>query len=275
MAKAKSKYVLSAHEETERLERQARMKAYDFRQELGFLKVHEDQRILDAGCGSGIVADYLSRLAPRLQVVGCDFSKERVEAASAQYGSAPNLSFVQQNLLEPISSGDRYDTIVCRYVLRHFNPNDGKKVIRNLFEALKPGGTLYCIDLEGLMGEIYPASSFLSDSLKKIREAKSVDFQVARKLPALLTEQGFNNVDWHVLVSEFKGSELEQETLNLEQSVTNAESFVSQLLGGPKALERFKKEYFGALREQTGLVLCYNRVIASGTKPASKLKIVT
>ncbi|MGK5083232.1 methyltransferase domain-containing protein [Bdellovibrionota bacterium FG-1] len=275
MANEKTRYILDSHGETERLERQSQMKAYDFELELQFLKVLEGQKILDAGCGSGIVSDYLSRRAPEVEIVGLDFSKERIEAAKAKYGLAKNISFVQQSLLETDLMQDRFDTILCRYVLRHFSASDCKSVIQNLFGLLKPGGTLYCIDVEGVMGEIYPASRFLKTALRKLREAKSVDFQVARKMPTLLLEQGFQDVDWHVLVSEFKEDELSQEISNLEKTAQSAKSFAEQVLGGSDRVERFEKQYFSALREREGLILFYNRVIAIGTKPKPKLQLVT
>lgn len=274
MTNNKSRYVLESHAEAERLERQSRMKAFDFEQELQFLRVLSGQRILDAGCGSGIVSDYLSRRAPGVEIVGWDCSKDRIEEAKSKYGSSSNIAFDQKNLLETDEVTNRFDTILCRYVLRHFAPVDGKRVILNLFNALKPGGTLYCVDVEGTMGEIYPASQFLRVALRKIRDAKIADFQVARKLPAHLIEQGFQMVDWHVLVSEFKNEELSREIENLEQTIKNAEAFGVQLLGGQDRFERFRKEYLSALRDTPGFVLFYNRVIAMGTKPNPKPQLV-
>jgi 2-polyprenyl-3-methyl-5-hydroxy-6-metoxy-1,4-benzoquinol methylase len=274
MSRSQSRYVLDAREESARLERQSRMKAYDFAQELLFLPVVEGQRILDAGCGSGIVTDYLSKRARGVKVVGWDNSKERIDEARAKYGAAANISFEQRNLLEPGAVDGGFDAVVCRYVLRHFSPGDGKKVIKNLSEALRPGGTLYCIDVEGLLSDFQGSTPFLRSALKKIREAKAVDFQVARKMPGLLLEHGFRDVAWHALVSEFKGHERAQEIANLDQAMKNAEAFLEKLLGDASKLARFRAEYFSALREREELILFYNRVIAMGTKPGTALRLV-
>jgi ubiquinone/menaquinone biosynthesis C-methylase UbiE len=207
-------------------------------------------------------------------VVGWDFSAERVESARARYGSLPNLSFAQKDLLAIGGEESRFDVIVCRYVLRHFKPADGRKALQNLFRALKPGGTLHCIDVDGVMGEVRPCSAFLKTALTRIRDAKAVNFQIAREMPALLMEQGFEQVDWRMMLCEFKGEELEQEIANLRQSVRNAEAFVRKAVGGAARLAQFEKEYFAAL-QSPGFVHCYHRVIAQGTKPRPRPKLVT
>src|SRR3954462_6620106 len=99
MVRKAAKYVLDSQQESERLDRQSRMQAYNFKSELQFLKMSEGQKILDAGCGSGIVTEYLSKAAPGVEVVGWDFSKDRVDAAQAKYGSNRNIEFAQNDLL--------------------------------------------------------------------------------------------------------------------------------------------------------------------------------
>lgn len=276
-AKTKGNYVLESKNESERLDKQSRMKAFDFKVDLQFLEVSEGQRILDAGCGSGIVSDYLTTLAPGVQVTGWDASAHQIQDASTRYGGNPNLKFAQKNLLDAesmIGGGERFDVVVVRYVLRHVKNSDAKTLLQNLNAVLKPGGTLYCVDVEGLMAEVFPSSPFLKESLAKIRDAETVDFNVARKLPSLLMAQGFQSVDWRVLTAEFRGEELAQEIENLEQSMKNARGFVMERVGGEKAYERLWDEYFSALRSP-GFVHFYSKVVAIGTKPAPKLKIVT
>ncbi len=269
----KKQYVLESHEEGERLERQSKMKGYNFKEELRNLKVLPGQSILDAGCGSGIVSDYFSKCASDVSVVGWDFSAARVEAAKIKYSSIKNLRFEQRNLLQ-LEAGDvRFDTVLCRYVLRHFSSQDTKKVISNLSRQLKPGGTLCCVDVEGVLGNMFPSSSFLKKALIRLREAKSVNFQVARKLPSLLLEQGFQDIDWRAVISEFKGEDLLQEIENLRRAIQHAEPFFKKVLGGTANFSRFEKEYFSTLKEP-GCMLFYNRIVATGTKPKIKPKLV-
>jgi 2-polyprenyl-3-methyl-5-hydroxy-6-metoxy-1,4-benzoquinol methylase len=276
MKSGKKTYILDSKEESARLDRQSRMKAYCFEDELQFLEIRDGQKILDAGCGSGIVTDYLARCANGVKVVGWDFSSERIASAKGRYGSAENVHFAGKNLLEPSTQrdlepfgGGRFDVIVCRYVLRHFSSPNGKKVLRNLYDALMPGGTLYCVDVEGVLGEVFPCSTFLKKSLTLLREAKSIDFQVARKLPQLLVAQGLQDVSWNALISEFKGTDLPQEVDNLRQAIAGAEPFVKKTLKGTANSARFQREYFSAISDPNG-VLIYNRIIAQGTKPTTQ-----
>jgi ubiquinone/menaquinone biosynthesis C-methylase UbiE len=262
---AEKKYVLESTGETERLERQSRMRAFDFKLELQHLKITEGQNILDAGCGSGIVADHLSRCGPGIHVTGWDFSKDRIEAAKEKY-AAPNIEFAQKDLLKIGPQDGSYDTVICRYVLHHFNQADARKVIQNLLAVLNPGGTLYCINGEGLFNDIFPSSPFLRRCLAKIRASKDLDFQAARKIPPIFVEYGLQNVDWHGLISEFKGDELSQEIENLKQSLRSARPFIQKQLRSAATLERFQEEYFAAL-QAPGCVHFYNKFIAIGIKP--------
>ncbi len=274
MGNKASNYILDSQEESERLERQSRMTAYDFRQELQFLKLAPGQKILDAGCGSGIVSHHLSTLAQGVHIVGWDVSAERVEMAKAQYGEPGKIDFFQKDLLkasanDAASEQGQFDVILCRYVLRHFDHAGAKKVLGRLFEALKPGGTLYCIDLEGTLSEVFPSSAFLKKALAKVRDAKTVDFHVARKIPALLAALGMENLQWHVLTVEFKGQELIQEIENLNQAIDHAKPFIKERVGGAAAFNKLKQEYFEALKRPES-VLFYNKVIASGVKPRAR-----
>jgi len=264
----KDNYILKSDAENDRLDRQSRMKAFDFKEELKHLSVFPGAKVLDAGCGTGIVTDYLSKIAPQVEVTGWDFSAERLTMAENKYGAA-NITFEQKNLLELDIKTPLFDVIVCRFVLRHFDADGVQKVMQNLFNVLKPGGVFYVVDVEGLMTDVYPCSDFLKTSLKNLREAKAVSLEIARKLPYLFSESGYQNIDWHVQTSLFKGEELSQEIENLRQSIRNGEAFISNLLGGTENYKRLEDEYFAAL-SAPHCVLFYNKVITTGVGSTTK-----
>lgn len=280
MKAAKGNYVLESNKEGDRLDRQSRMKAFSPEAELRFLQLQPGQRILDAGCGSGIVSHHLSRLASGIQVVGWDFAQNRVDEAQQKYGSSGNVRFAQRDLLKLNADSDpeikefgRFDAIVCRFVLRHFPQKVVPKVVRNLVNALKPGGTLCCIDVDGVLGDFSTGSTFLNKSLAQIRESKDVSFGVAMKMPSLFIGAGLEEVDWHVVTSEFKGDELSEETENLRQSFQNAKSFAVKVLRGEKNFKRFCKEFTAAMADPENIRF-YNRIVALGKKPKAKPQLV-
>ena len=63
----RSAYVLENPHEFQRLEEQSAQPEYDFRSDLPALALPPGARILDAGCGSGIVARYLAERYPDAQ----------------------------------------------------------------------------------------------------------------------------------------------------------------------------------------------------------------
>ena len=114
-----SNYVLENTKEFERLEKQSQNEAYDYRAELRGFTPKETGRILDAGCGSGVVARYLAQLYPNASISGCDASIDRVTQATILAQDIPNLKFRVENLNQMTSQNSSYDAIVCRYVLEH------------------------------------------------------------------------------------------------------------------------------------------------------------
>jgi len=58
---------------------------------LAQFKLPDYKVIVDAGCGSGRVAQYMAQQAPKSTVIGFDISESQIE--EAQKKSAPNLSF--------------------------------------------------------------------------------------------------------------------------------------------------------------------------------------
>lgn len=95
-------------------------------------------KILDAGCGNGYVANWLSQKGHT--VWGSDYSESGVGLAQGNY---PDLTFFQADLLAgppKVVPPGGYDGIVTLEVIEHlFDP---EKFLANLLAALKPGGFL-------------------------------------------------------------------------------------------------------------------------------------
>jgi SAM-dependent methyltransferase len=99
-------------------------------------------RILDAGCGPGLVAEALLRAGFR--VVGVDLSAEMISRARqrcAPYGE--RASFEQKSLFDPTLVGS-FDGAISRFVLHH--TPDQLAFVRRQTELLRPGGVLAACD---------------------------------------------------------------------------------------------------------------------------------
>jgi SAM-dependent methyltransferase len=109
---------------------------------VAFAGLPEGSRVLDAGCGPGLVSEAF--LSAGHTVYGVDLSAEMVRRARLRcerFGS--RATFDQRSLHDPIP-GAPYDAVVSRYVLHHVV--DPLGFVRRQFDLLRPGGVLVLSD---------------------------------------------------------------------------------------------------------------------------------
>lgn len=97
---------------------------------LEMLNPKQGERILDLGCGTGIIARQLADMG--CEVVGIDSSAEMVEAAKKLGVDARLIDAVE------VESTKKFDAVVSNAAI-HWMP-DKYAVVRNVWKALKPGG---------------------------------------------------------------------------------------------------------------------------------------
>jgi len=268
---SKSSYVLESPEETERLERQSTFDAYNYRNELSGFFPKKNGNILDAGCGSGIVARHLAQSYPDAQVVGCDFSEIRIAQATSLAHGISNLHFQKENLTQLSFETASFDGINCRYVLEHLSDLDVPKVLSELYRCIRPNGILCAIDIDGLLYNVFPKTEFMHSVLSKIAVVKSVNFNIGRQIPNLLSQAGFSNVSWKIEPMQFQGPNLEVEIQLMKERFDLAMPFLTSITGGEEDSRRFIEEYFECLQAPNA-VLFYNKFIVHAEKTGFKRK---
>ncbi len=90
-----------------------------------YLKRFNEPKILEVGCGTGQLAEYLFDEGYK-NYVGFDFSKKAIEIAQKK----TNFNFFVGNALDPSSFKIDYDFIICTEVLEHIK--EDFKVIENI-----------------------------------------------------------------------------------------------------------------------------------------------
>ena len=108
---------------------------------LARVSLRGDERLLDAGCGTGRLTRDLLEALPRGRVVGLDVSQNMIEAARAYLEPefAGQVEFVCRDLLDLPFDGEFdgiFSTASFHWVLDH------DRLFRNLHRALQPGGWL-------------------------------------------------------------------------------------------------------------------------------------
>lgn len=269
-------YVLEAKDEFQRLEEQSTFAKYDYKKELELSGVEfkKCKSILDAGCGSGVVTRFLAEQNSEALVYGCDAAIDRIESAKTLGKTIKNLSFQNENLSALSYDSSHFDAVVCRYVLQHVPQMNRMKALSEIYRCLKPTGRVVMIDFDGPFYNIYPQTPFVAEVLARLETEAPFDLRIGRKLPSMLHDAGFENIEWKIDLIECRGKFLDDEKILIPPKIDHAVPFLTNFLGSDKKAQQFKTEYL-ALLERPGLVLFYNKFIVTAQKfGAAKLKLV-
>lgn len=94
--------------------------------------------VLDLGCSSGIIDNFLSRYFNR--VVGIDIDKNAIRFAKRRFEKR-NLKFQTGNALNLKFKDNSFDVIICTHVYEHVP--DAKKLFKEVYRVLKTNGVCY------------------------------------------------------------------------------------------------------------------------------------
>ncbi|HEX8137888.1 MAG TPA: methyltransferase domain-containing protein [Pyrinomonadaceae bacterium] len=212
------------------------------------LKLPPGSRILDVGCGSGWLSEYLARLG--YEVCGIDISPDLVEMARERLRRVPfpvdqetalRYRFATHDI-ESAPLPETFDAIICYDSLHHFQ--DERAVVRHLAMMLDYGGLLFILEgdrpQEGSAGE--------RELLDTMREFGTLESPFSRRyLDWLLAENGFAVIADYVSVNG-----LFQRGLIKDQKMTVSAPEVTYLLC-KKVVERGPAQHVPDSREAAGL----------------------
>jgi len=154
------------------------------------LRRQRARRILDVGCGTGLLASRLRRELPRAHVVGCDFSRGML-AHAARRERAPQL--VQGTALALPFRDARFDAVVSTEAF-HWFP-DPVQALRELRRVLVPGGRL-------LVSLVNPPAEWMSRAARAtslwLREP--FDWPTRDRMRERVREAGLDVVEQHLVL---------------------------------------------------------------------------
>jgi trans-aconitate methyltransferase len=105
---------------------------------LSDLPIAQDSRILDLGCGDGVLTRKLAAMAPKGKTIGLDGSRGMIAAARA---AAPmdNLTFILADIND-LDFNEEFDLIYSNAALHWIL--DHERLVKRCFKALKTGGVI-------------------------------------------------------------------------------------------------------------------------------------
>jgi trans-aconitate 2-methyltransferase len=104
------------------------------------LELTGNERVLDAGCGTGRVTEILLERLPDGHVVGLDGSAAMIEQAGVRFAGEPRVELIVADLTEPLPFDGPVDAILSTATFHWIT--DHAALFHNLAPVLRPGGQL-------------------------------------------------------------------------------------------------------------------------------------
>ncbi|HEY7520842.1 MAG TPA: methyltransferase domain-containing protein [Methylomirabilota bacterium] len=163
---------------------------------LRFVPIRPGQRVLEIGCGTGVVLrDLMTLVGRRGEVTGLDSSRTMLARARALArgvrGGALRLRHGDGNEL-PFAAG-RFDVALAVTVILHVA--DPLRVVKELVRVTRAGGRVGVQDQDfGLVGAAHPDRTLTDRILDGVAARIYEEPYSGRRLPVLLREAGLEEV---------------------------------------------------------------------------------
>lgn len=151
-----------------------------------YVKPFSGAKVLDAGCGTGLLLDYLPR---DVDYVGFDLNPEYIDHAKRRHGARGR--FICARVGELKAADGELDLVVALALLHHLDDDDAARLLRDAARMLRPGGAFVSID-----AVFHPGQGFVSRALALADRGASVRTPEAYRR---LIGQHFDDVEDRVL----------------------------------------------------------------------------
>lgn len=107
---------------------------------VSFLNLGPDSRVLDTGCGAGILVPYLlEQLSAKGRLIEMDFSDQMIKA-NQRFHTDERISFICCDAAQMELESQSLDAVICFAAFPHFS--DKEQALKRMSTALKPKGRL-------------------------------------------------------------------------------------------------------------------------------------
>ncbi len=166
-------------------------------------------RVLDLGCGSGdVTLELARRVGPQGHVVGLDMDESVLQHARIS-SAAENLPVQwRSGHAEQLADTGLYDLIYSRFLLSHLA--DPAEVLLRMRAALRPAGLIVIEDIDITTHSHWPPSHAFRRYIEiysATARAHGADSSIGPRLPALLVDAGFADVQVAISMPVFRVGE--------------------------------------------------------------------
>ena len=159
--------------------------------------IRPGMRVVDLGCGTGMVTQLLAQLVgPTGEVVGVDYSAAQVKQARALLPTElANVRFIQASATDTGLTRETFDLVYCRFLLIHLT--EPESALREMRELLKPGGIFVCEDGDLTSAGSEPPSKLqeFSNLFGALGPKWGVDYTLGRRLFQMVLGASFSQAE--------------------------------------------------------------------------------
>lgn len=169
--------------------------------------------VLDIGCGDGRVTAEIATHAPNGTVLGIDASADMIQACKQTFGQVKNLAF-QCVSAEDFVTDNKFDLVVSFNAFHWIQ--DQEKVLKNIYQMLKPGGVFVLWTSGGnavAIDEVF------------CREHWQKEFVSTEE-----TWHGKNTQDYKNILLQCGFEDIKAETIQASRFFDNTEAFVNHCM---------------------------------------------
>lgn len=224
---------------------------------------------LDLGCGGGdLTCDLAQMVGAAGRVVGTDIDETKV-AMARQEAATEGLANVEFRLADITATGvePEFDLVHARFLLTHLpNPAEAMACMRR---SLRPGGIVVVEDIDFRGHFSHPHSPALwryVELYTQCAQRRGADANIGPRLPALLQEAGFENVQMNVVQPSGTTGEVKLVTPLTMENI--ADAVLAEQLASSDEVEQLVDELYEFARTPGTLWGLPRIVEAWGNQPA-------
>lgn len=211
--------------------------------------VQEPQRMLDVGCGPGVIVQALAEAYPESEVCGLDASADRLAEGQRRCEHIPNVRWCQSNAMSMVLPSASFDLVFSRFLFEYLPHRD--QALQEMIRVCRPGGLIVLQDLDGQLMWHDPPDEELDHVLQGIRvhlENAGFDPFVGRKLYALAYAAGLQDIMVQAESYHLIPGRIDDENYRLwELKLDIALPVITQAVGSVDMAQRVKQQFLNYL----------------------------
>lgn len=161
------------------------------RKAINKMRIQPRDKILDLGAGSGRNTLLMNRhLMEEGEIIALEISEEMIKQFRKKTREHEHIKILNKRIDEPLEYDEKFDKALISFVLHGFPHSVRRKVIKNIFNALKPEGSLFILDYNEF--DINKMPLFFRYPFQIIECKYAFDY-IKKDWQQILAETGFNN----------------------------------------------------------------------------------